>query len=232
MTVTCAGSRSQKAATSAAGRWVPVGLLGLQTRTSWVAAVTSAAIASRSWTSSLGERHADLARPGQRRQVGVHREGRPGVEDLGAGLAERLGGGEQDLAGAVADGDPGRLGVVALGDAAAQQRRVGVRVAVHRRRGGGDRLDHLRVRRRRRLVGGKLGDTASGDRLGRLPGRHTGLVARHAGKLLGKGDGHGRVCPIGGSGARTKRGKDAGRPNSSAIWPTEDAAPRCVQRRY
>ncbi len=25
---------------------------------------------------------------------------------------------------------------------------------------------------------------------------------------------------------RTKRGKDAGRPNSSAIWPTEDAAPR------
>jgi hypothetical protein len=31
---------------------------------------------------------------------------------------------------------------------------------------------------------------------------------------------------------RTQRGKDAGRPNSScAIWPTEDAAPRCVRRR-
>jgi hypothetical protein len=30
---------------------------------------------------------------------------------------------------------------------------------------------------------------------------------------------------------RTKRGKDAGRPNSSAIWPTEDAAPRSVRRR-
>jgi putative AbiEi antitoxin of type IV toxin-antitoxin system len=30
---------------------------------------------------------------------------------------------------------------------------------------------------------------------------------------------------------RTKRGKDTGRPNSSAIWPTEDAAPRRVRRR-
>src|SRR3954470_5050959 len=30
---------------------------------------------------------------------------------------------------------------------------------------------------------------------------------------------------------RTERGKDAGRPNSSAIWPTEDAAPRSVRRR-
>ena len=30
--------------------WVAVGLFGLQTISSWVAAVTSAAIASRSWT--------------------------------------------------------------------------------------------------------------------------------------------------------------------------------------
>ncbi len=43
--------RSQKAATSVAGMWVPVGLLGLQTIAIWVAAVTSAAIASRSCTS-------------------------------------------------------------------------------------------------------------------------------------------------------------------------------------
>ena len=43
--------RSQKAAISAAGMWVAVGLFGLQTTSSWVAAVTSAAIASRSWTS-------------------------------------------------------------------------------------------------------------------------------------------------------------------------------------
>ncbi len=49
--MTWAGTRPQKAAISATGRWVPVGLFGLQTRTSWVAAVTSAAIASRSWTS-------------------------------------------------------------------------------------------------------------------------------------------------------------------------------------
>ena len=33
-----------------AGRWVPVGLFGLQTISSWVAAVTSSSIASRSWT--------------------------------------------------------------------------------------------------------------------------------------------------------------------------------------
>ena len=144
---------------------------------------------------ALGQRHADLARPGQRRQVRVHREGGPGVEDLGAGLAERLGGGEQDLAGAVADRDPGGLGLVALGDAAAQQGRVGVRVAVHRPGGGGDRLDHLRVRREGRLVGGELGDPAGGDRLGRLPGRHTGLVARHAGELLGEGDAHRFIVP-------------------------------------
>jgi len=30
---------------------------------------------------------------------------------------------------------------------------------------------------------------------------------------------------------RTERGQDAGRPKSSAIWPTADAAPRCVRRR-
>ena len=140
-----------------------------------------------------GQRHADLAGAGQRRQVRVHREGRPGVEDLGAGLAERLGGGEQDLAGAVADGDAAGVGLVALGEAPAQQGRVGVGVAVHRRRGPGDRLDHLRVRRERRLVGGELGDAAGGDRLGRLPGRHAGLVARHPGQLLREGDGHASI---------------------------------------
>ena len=144
---------------------------------------------------ALGERHADLARPGQRRQVRVHREGRPGVEDLGAGLAERLGSGEQDLAGAVADGDPPGLGLVALGDAAAQQGRVGVGVAVHRPGRLADRLDHLRVRPEGRLVRGQLGDTAGGDRLGRLPGRHAGLVARDAGQLLRKGDGHALIVP-------------------------------------
>ena len=188
--MTCGGIRSQKAAISAAGRWVAVGLLGLQTISSWVAAVDLGRHRVEVVDVARGQRHADLAGAGQRRQVRVHREGRPGVDDLGAGLAERLGGGEQDLAGAVADGDPAGLGLVALGEAAAQQGRVGVGVAVHRRRGRGDRLDHLRVRRERRLVGGELGDAAGGDRLGRLPGRDAGLVARHPGQLLGEGDGH------------------------------------------
>jgi hypothetical protein len=43
--------RSQNDAIRSIGRYVPVGLFGLQTTTSWVAAVTSAASASRSWTS-------------------------------------------------------------------------------------------------------------------------------------------------------------------------------------
>ena len=51
MTVTWVGIRSRKVATPAAGMCVAVGLLGLQTISSCVAAVTSAAIASRSWTS-------------------------------------------------------------------------------------------------------------------------------------------------------------------------------------
>ncbi len=148
-----------------------------------------------------GQRHADLSGAGQRRQVRIHREGRPGVDDLGAGLAERLGGGEEDLAGAVGDGDPARLGLVALGQAPAQQGRVGVGIAVHRRRRPLDRLDHLRVRREGRLVGGELGDVARGDRLGRLPGRDPGLVARHAGELLGESDRHRRPIVTDGGGA-------------------------------
>ena len=192
--MTWAGMRSQKAATRAAGRWVPVGLFGLQTIDQLGRGGHLGRHRVEVVDVALGERHADLARAGQRRQVRVHREGGPGVEDLGAGLAERLGGGEQDLAGAVADGDPAGLGLVAIGDAAAQQGRVGIGVAVHRARRLADRLDHLRVRREGRLVRGELGDPAGGDRLGRLPGRHAGLVARHAGELLGEGDGHRAHC--------------------------------------
>ena len=48
--MTWSGTRSQKAAISATGIQVPVGLFGLQTTSSWVAAVTSVSIASRSWT--------------------------------------------------------------------------------------------------------------------------------------------------------------------------------------
>ena len=45
---------------------------------------------------------------GGRRQVGVHRERRPGVDQLGAGLEQRLPGRQQHVAGAVADRDPVR----------------------------------------------------------------------------------------------------------------------------
>ena len=41
--------------------WVPVGLFGLQTISSWVAAVTSARHRVEVVDVALGERHADLA---------------------------------------------------------------------------------------------------------------------------------------------------------------------------
>ena len=154
---------------------------------------------------ALAERHADLTGAGQRRQVGVDRERGPGVDDLRPGLAERLGGGKQDLAGPVADRDPAGLGLVALGESLAQEGRVGVRVAVHRPGGALDRLDDLRVRRKGRLVGGQLGDLAAGDLLGRLPGRDTGLVARNPGELLGEGDCHGAfIVAYGSRGGRSR----------------------------
>ena len=88
---------------------MPVGLFGLQTSDQLGRGRDlGRAIASRSWTSPVGERHPDLARARERRQVRVHREGRPGVDELGARLAERQRGGEQDLAGAVGDRDAGR----------------------------------------------------------------------------------------------------------------------------
>ena len=65
------------------------------------------------------ERHADLARPRERCQVGVDRERGPGVDELGAGLTEGQGRREQDLAGAVRDRDLGRIGLVTIGDPAA-----------------------------------------------------------------------------------------------------------------
>ena len=88
--------------------------------------VTSAAIASRSWTPPRGQRHADLAGPGQRGQVRVHREEparRRGSQRRGSQSASAAA--QQDLAGTVADGDPAGLGLIALGDPPAQQRRLG-----------------------------------------------------------------------------------------------------------
>ena len=48
--MTWSGTRSQNSAIRSAGMKVPVGLFGLQTTSSCVAAVTSVSIASRSWT--------------------------------------------------------------------------------------------------------------------------------------------------------------------------------------
>ena len=90
---------------------------------------------------ALAERHADLASAGERREVGVDRERRPGVDELGARLAERQRRGEQDLAGAVGERDAGGLDLVALGDPAPQQAGARVRVAVGGRGGARDRLD-------------------------------------------------------------------------------------------
>ena len=73
---------------------------------------------------ALAKRDPDLPRSAERRQVGVDRERGPGEEDLVALLAERERGGEQDLAGAVGDGDPGRIGLVVVRDRAAERTRV------------------------------------------------------------------------------------------------------------
>ena len=142
---------------------------------------------------ALGERDADLARTRQRGQVRIDREGRPRVDELGARLAQRLRGGEQDLARAVADGDPGRVGVVALGDPATQQPRVLVRIAVGLGGRAGHGLDDGRVRRPRRLVGRELDRVVGAVRLLGVGGVHAGVVVRHAGELVGECHAHGRL---------------------------------------
>ncbi len=158
---------------------------------------------------AVGQRHADLPRAGERRHVRVDREGGPGVDDLGTGLTERRGGGEEDLAGAVAERDVPGLHLVALGQAAAQQGRGGVGVAVHRRCRPLDRLDHRRVGRERGFVGGELRHLAGGDLLGRLAGGHSRLIAGDPGQLLGEGDAHRRpIVPRPGPSAAPARHRD------------------------
>ena len=106
------------------------------------------------------QRDLDGGGAGGGREVRVDREARPRVDDLGAGLEQRVAGGEQDVAGAVADRDPVGRHAVAVGEPGAQRgvRRVGVAVdpAQHLR----DRLDDLGDRRVRALVGGELRDRA------------------------------------------------------------------------
>ena len=83
-----------------------VGLLGLQTITSRVATVISRSIASQVVALIGVERDGHRARAGGGAEVRVDGEGRPRVDELGARLEQRLAGGQQDVAGAVADRDP------------------------------------------------------------------------------------------------------------------------------
>ena len=115
----CRGSEVIASRSSA----VEVGLFGLQTSTSRVATVTSWAIASRSWRSSAssGTWIARRARCG--REMRIDAERRPRVDELGARLEQRLAGGEQDVAGAVAERDPLRRDAVAVRQRCRQRRR-------------------------------------------------------------------------------------------------------------
>ena len=106
------------------------------------------------------QRHRRGARAGHRGELRVHRERRPGIDELGAWLEHRLGGGEQQLAGAVADRDPAGGHAGALGDALAQRRALRVGVAVERAELCLDRLEHLRVRLEGGLVRGELHELA------------------------------------------------------------------------
>ena len=101
------------------------------------------------------ERDGHRARAGGGGEVRVDRERRPRVDELGAGLEQSLAGGEQDVAGAVADRDPRRGHAVAVGQAGAEDRVGRVGVAVERGERAFDRLAHLRQRRVGRLVAGK-----------------------------------------------------------------------------
>ena len=93
----------------------------------------------------LVERHLDRPRARRRAEVRVDRERRPRVDELRAGLEQRVAGGEQDVAGAVADRDPVGGHLVAVGELAPQRRVGRVRVAVGARQRGGGGLDHARA---------------------------------------------------------------------------------------
>ncbi len=98
------------------------------------------------------ERDGDRASARGRGEVRVDREGGPGIENLGAGLQQRLARGEQHVARAVADRDPRGGDLVALGELLPQRRVRGVGVAVQPPKRALDRLAHGGQRRERRLV--------------------------------------------------------------------------------
>ena len=140
------------------------------------------------------QRHSDLSRSRERSHVGVNRERGPCEQDLVAVLAEGLRGGEQELAAPVGDSDRGGVGVVALGDPAAEKRRARIGIAVHRARGTLDRSNDVGVRSPRRLVRGELGDVLGGDCLRRLAGGNAGLVAGNLVQAFGGANRHCAEC--------------------------------------
>ena len=101
-----AGRSRRTSAISSSGSAVEVGLFGLHTITRRVAAVISSAHLVELVAMLVVERHLDRARARGGGEVRVDPERRPGVDQLGARLEQRVAGGEQDVARAVADRDP------------------------------------------------------------------------------------------------------------------------------
>ena len=190
--MTWAGTRSQNAAIRPPGGGSRSGCSDCRRARSWVAAVTSAGHRVEVVDVAVGERHADLAGarsapPGTgtsrttARRRGSRRRARRAPRRRRAGSRRsrcrpRPG--------------PGRSrSARRCGGAAASRRGPGSGCIARPRPGRSPRPPS--------------GAAANGDSLeaswamppaaiasGRLPGRHAGLVARHAGELLGEGDGH------------------------------------------
>ena len=172
-TSTCDGTCARK---SSSALWVtdgPVGLFGVQTMTTLVRSVTAAAIASRSCSPvAVTGTCTDVGgRRGDRDRVGL--EGPPRVDDLVAGVAERLqdlvdqrhrAGRRRQVRGGYAE---------ARGQRVVQRRGAHVRVAVHLLDHRGRRLDHARQRRVGVLVRAELVRRQAGPR-GRRLARHVG----------------------------------------------------------
>ena len=133
---------------------------------------------------ALVERDADRPRARGGLEVRVDAERGPGVDELGAGLEQGVAGGQEHVAGPVADGDARGGHAVAVAQRAPQRVVRRVRVAVERPQRPRDGLDHRRERRVGRLVRRELGDVL-GERVGRRR-----RVGRDAPDALAELEGH------------------------------------------
>ena len=161
---------------------------------------------------ALVERDAD--RPGARGrlEVRVDAEGGPGVDELGAGLEQRVAGGQEHVAGPVADRDARGGHAVAVAQRAPQRVVRRVRVAVEGPQRPGDRLDDRRQRRVRRLVRRELGDVL-GDRVGRR-----GRVGRDAPDALAELEGHAPIVPYCAASRSSRSARASRRYTWRATW--------------